>query len=188
MADLPALFRRNAEAFGASRRSRCPTARGPDPTPCSEWDVSALLNHVVNEQLWAPDLMAGKTIAEVGDAYDGDLLGDDPKAAWHRSIGPSVAAFSQPLDRTVHLSYADAPAEEYLTQMVTDLAVHGWDMATATAGDTTIDAETASFLLGVWSAQEAMLRGSGVFGEKVTVPDDASDAAKLLALMGRNPS
>jgi uncharacterized protein (TIGR03086 family) len=187
MADLPALFRRNAEAFGA-RVDAVPDGAWSDPTPCSEWDVSALLNHVVNEQLWAPDLMAGKTIAEVGDAYDGDLLGDDPKAAWHRSIGPSIAAFSQPLDRTVHLSYADTPAEEYLTQMVTDLAVHGWDMAKATGGDTTIDSETATFLLGVWTALEDMVRGSGVFGEKVTVPDDASDAAKLLALMGRNPT
>ena len=52
------------------------------PTPCTEWDVRALMQHLVNEQLWVPPLLEGKTIAEVGDAFDGDNLGDDPVAAW----------------------------------------------------------------------------------------------------------
>ena len=51
-------------------------------TPDTEWDVTALVRHLVYEQLWVPELLAGRTIAEVGDALDGDILGDDPKAAW----------------------------------------------------------------------------------------------------------
>lgn len=188
MADLPALFRRNADSFGALVDAVADDAWS-DPTPCSEWDVRALVNHVVSEQLWAPHLVAGETIADVGDRYDGDVVGADPKAAWHDSIGPSVAAFDgADLDAITHLSFADLPCREYLTQMITDLAVHGWDLAKATGGDTTIDPETATLLLGVWTARQDMVRGSGVFGDQVDVADDASDQAKLLALLGRDPS
>src|SRR5437870_13590763 len=52
------------------------------PTPCTEWDVRALMQHLVNEQLWVPPLLEGKTIEQVGDAFDGDNLGNDPVGAW----------------------------------------------------------------------------------------------------------
>ena len=50
-------------------------------TPCDDWDVRTLVNHVVNELLWMPPLLEGKTIAEVGDRFDGDVLGSDPSAS-----------------------------------------------------------------------------------------------------------
>ena len=53
------------------------------PTPCTEWDVRALVNHVVGEDRWTRPLLQGMTIAEVGDRFDGDLLGDDPQAVGH---------------------------------------------------------------------------------------------------------
>lgn len=43
------------------------------PTPCAEWDVRALVGHVVAEDLWTPPLLAGRTIAEIGDRFDGDV-------------------------------------------------------------------------------------------------------------------
>ena len=188
MADLVALFRRNID-----RCSEVVGGIGDDdwskPTPCSDWDVRELLNHLTGEQLWAPHLVAGETIAQVGDRYDGDVLGDDPQATWRSAVPPSVAAFAEPgaLDGTVHLSYGDESCREYLTQMLTDAAVHGWDLARAVGADERIDPEAASLLLGHWREREDMVRGSGIFGEAVEVGDDADDQAKLLALLGRRP-
>jgi uncharacterized protein (TIGR03086 family) len=183
---LPDLFRHSID--------RCTAligAVGPEQwsgaTPCDAWDVRALTNHLLGEQLWAPHLVAGETIEEVGDRYDGDLLGDDPVAAWREAAPRSVAAFAEPgaLDRTVHLSYGDESCSEYLVQMLTDAAVHGWDLARATGGEERIDPETASLLLDYWTAREDMVRGSGVFGEAVAVEAGADPQARLLALLGR---
>jgi hypothetical protein len=48
------------------------------PTPCTEWSVRAVVNHLVAEQLWVPHLLRGETLADVGDRHEGDVLGADP--------------------------------------------------------------------------------------------------------------
>ena len=157
-------------------------------TPCSDWDVRALVNHVCCEQLWAPHLVAGETIEDVGDRYDGDVLGDDPKATFRRATEGSAAAFSSAdLDAIVHLSFGDVPCHVYLQQMLTDAEVHGWDLAKGIDEPADLEPETASYLLPTMEAQEELIRGSGVFGDAVAVDDDADDADRLLALLGRDP-
>ena len=157
-------------------------------TPCADWDVRELVNHVCNEQLWTPHLIDGETIADVGDRYDGDVLGDDPKAAFRTAVERSTAAFSAAdLDAIVHLSFGDVPCAVYLEQMLTDAEVHGWDLARGLGRSTALDPATASHLLPRMQAQEQLIRSSGVFGDPVTVDDDADDGAKLLALLGRDP-
>jgi uncharacterized protein (TIGR03086 family) len=185
MADLVELFARATDRF-TQRVAGVSENQWQGSTPCAEWDVRTLVNHVTYEQLWAPHLVAGETIDQVGDRYDGDVLGDDPMAAWRAALSGSMAAFNgADLDAVVHLSYADVPCREYLTQMLTDAEVHGWDLATATGQDPTIDPEAASLLLTEWSAQRDMVRASGVFGDDVPVGDDADDATRLLGLLGR---
>jgi uncharacterized protein (TIGR03086 family) len=158
------------------------------PTPCEDWDVRTLVDHVGNEQLWAPHLVDGETIEQVGDRYDGDVLGDDPKATFRRSVEGSIAAFQRAdLDALVHLSFGDVPCRIYLDQMLTDAEVHGWDLARGLGQDATLDPETAAYLLPSMEAQEELIRSSGVFGDRVPVDDDADDAARLLALLGRRP-
>jgi uncharacterized protein (TIGR03086 family) len=158
------------------------------PTPCAEWEVRALVNHVCGEQLWAPHLVDGETIGQVGDRYDGDVLGDDPKATFRRAVESSTAAFSRAdLDALVHLSFGDVPCRVYLDQMLTDAEVHGWDLARALGEDAELEPETASYLLPGVVAQEELLRSSGMFAEAVPVGDDADDATRLLAVLGRRP-
>ena len=72
----------------ATRRSIAGVERGrsgASPSVCDEWDVRALVNHIVSGNLWVPELVGGKSIADVGDRLDGDVLGDDPVAAYDAS-------------------------------------------------------------------------------------------------------
>jgi uncharacterized protein (TIGR03086 family) len=157
-------------------------------TPCSDWDVRTLVNHVCNEQLWAPHLVAGETIEQVGDRYDGDLLGDDPKATVRDAVAGSTETFAvADLDAIVHLSFGDVPCAVYLEQMLTDAEVHGWDLAKALGEPAAVDPAVASHLLPAMQAQEELIRSSGVFGPAVEVDADADDATQLLGLLGRDP-
>ena len=81
MSDLLDFQQRATEEF--DRRVAATTDdKWKRPTPCADWDVRALVNHVVYEDLWAPHLARGETVEQVGDRYEGDQLGSDPKAAW----------------------------------------------------------------------------------------------------------
>jgi uncharacterized protein (TIGR03086 family) len=158
-------------------------------TPCTDWTVRDLVNHIVGEQLWVPDMLAGRTVAEVGDKFDGDQLRDDPLGAWSEASQVARAAWLQPgaVEQTVHLSFGDTPAEEYGWQMTTDLAVHGWDLATALGADAGIPDELASRLVAYVEPQVSMWAGTSMFAKPVPAPADASSPARLVALLGRQP-
>ena len=113
--DTVDLHRRAVTEFGR-RVEAVPQDGWHRSTPCGDWDVRALVNHLVNENRWTPPLMRGSTIEEVGDRFDGDLLGDDPKGAWADASRAAVESVAErgALERTVHLSFGDSPAEEYV--------------------------------------------------------------------------
>jgi uncharacterized protein (TIGR03086 family) len=160
-----------------------------DPTPCADWDVRTLVNHVVSEQLWTVPLFAGETIEQVGDRFDGDVLGADPAGEAERAASSAALAAQAPdlLDRTVHLSFGLTPAEEYLYQLLADNLVHGWDLAAAIGADRTLD-EHAVRLCSTWFAgREDMYRDSGIIGPAVTLDANAGPADRLLAAFGRDP-
>jgi uncharacterized protein (TIGR03086 family) len=186
MADLLEYQRRCADEFGR-RVAAIRDDQWHDATPCSEWDVRMLVNHLVYEDRWAPHLTKGETVEEVGDRYDGDQLGDDPKGAWDDAIAGALAAFREPgvLERTVHLSFADVPGAEYLTQITGDHLIHAWDLARGIGADDALDPELVAWAWEMVQPQEPMLRASGMFGERVDVPADADTQTKLLAIVGR---
>ncbi|MBW1600221.1 TIGR03086 family metal-binding protein [Streptomyces sp. JJ38] len=158
-------------------------------TPCAEWSVRDLLNHVTSEHLWAPWLLRGATLAEVGDRFDGDVLGADPVAAWARAAAASGTAFHRPgaLSGNVHTSSGPTPAEEYAWQMILDLAVHGWDLARGIGADDRIDPELATTLHERLAGSIAAWQGVGIFEPPVDVPADVPVQDRLVALTGRRP-
>ena len=103
-------------------------------SPCDAWSVRDVVNHITSENLWAEPLMDGKTVEEVGDCFDGDVLGSDPKAAWDQAAKEASVAFGVPnaARKTVHVSWGDISGKQYLEQMTTDLIVHGWDTVSYT--------------------------------------------------------
>jgi uncharacterized protein (TIGR03086 family) len=155
------------------------------PTPDTEWSVRDLVNHVTREHMWVPELLAGRTVEQVGDRFSGDVLGDDPKGAWLRAHSDSQAAWaSTSADKAVHLSFGTVPASEYAEQMLVDLAVHGWDLARGTGADERLPADVVTHALRYARAHADELSGSGMF--EPPVPTDSTDEqTQLLALLGR---
>jgi uncharacterized protein (TIGR03086 family) len=160
------------------------------PTPCTEWSVHDLVNHLAAEQLWVPRIVRdGATIAEVGDAYEGDQLGDDPVAAWERAATAATEAFNgqDALCRTVHLSYGDSSAAAYCAQMTTDAAVHAWDLARAIGADERMPDELADAALREVQPYAHALAKSSLFSASIEPPPGADQQTKLLCLLGRRP-
>jgi len=156
------------------------------PTPNEGWNVRDLLQHLVSEAVWTAPLMAGQTIAEVGDKFDGDLLGDDPVGAWDRGLAEALAAVTpEAMTRTVHLSFGDFPGEEYALQLFCDNLIHAWDLARATGQDERLDPELVSACATWFADREEAYRSAGAIGERADTPPDADEQTKLLAMTGR---
>lgn len=186
------ILRNHGEAL-ALFGSRVHTVRDDQwdgPTPCSEWSVRDLVNHLTVEQLWVPRLVRdGATIAEVGSDYDGDVLGDEPAEVWDRAAVAAVAAFSESgaLNRTVQLSYGSSPADAYCTQMMADAVVHSWDLSRAIGADERLPDELTKATLREVEPYASGLDASGLFAPAVEPPADADDLTRLLCLLGRRP-
>lgn len=157
------------------------------PTPCSDWTVRDLVGHLVAEHLWAVELLDGATLEEVGDRFDGDVLGDDPTSSWMRAVNDSMDAWAAAgVDDTVHLSTGEAPVERYTEEMLLDLAVHAWDLARAAGLSEDLDDDVVAHVLAYAQEHRDELAGSGLFADPIQV--DTQDAqVRLLSLLGRRP-
>lgn len=187
--DLLAAYRRSLTEF-TDRVSQVAPSQWSAPTPCPDWDVRALVNHVVGEDRWTVPMFVGATIAEVGGRLDGDLLGPDPAGAAHNAASRADLAVSQPgaLGRTVHLSAGDTPASEYVRQLLADHLVHGWDLAVAIGAQPRLDADAVHECAVWFTDAERVYREAGSIGPRVAVPEDATEQDRLLAAFGRDPA
>jgi uncharacterized protein (TIGR03086 family) len=158
-----------------------------DATPDDEWDVHQLVNHVVSGNFWVTPLVEGKTIEEVGDKYDGDVLGDDPSSTYEQSAKEAAAAFNAAgaMQKPCAVSYGPVPGEIYAGHRFIDVLIHGWDLAKATGQDTTLPADLVEACFEVVEPQRELLAGSGMFGSDVKVPEGADRQTQLLAELGR---
>jgi uncharacterized protein (TIGR03086 family) len=183
--DLATLHRRTVETW-----TKHVDAVRPDqwdqPTPCTDWDVRALVNHVVGEDRWTVPLMRGATIAEVGTTLDGDLLGAQPVQAANNAAKEAVAVVAETLPRggQVHLSYGDEEAAEYINQLVTDHLIHAWDLAAAIDADRTLDPELMAYVGGWFADKEELYRSGGAIADRVDGGEDPQ--ARLLGQFGRS--
>jgi len=157
------------------------------PTPDTEWSVYDLLQHITYELAWAADIVTGKTIAEVGDKYEGVLFNSDLLGVWEH-YEPITRAAVEACDEsgTAHLSYTDKTVGEYLLEAANDQLVHAWDLSEAIGVDVDFDEKITQWLYEHALARKDEFTGSGLFAPSVTVPDTSGSLIKLLALLGRS--
>ncbi len=181
------MFRRAVTEFG-DRVSRIADGQWEASTPDEGWTVRDLVNHVVSEDLWAPPLFAGSTISDVGDRFDGDVLGADPKNSWQAASDGALRAVTEPgaMDRTVHLSFGDFPGREYAMQLFADHLVHAWDLARAIGADERLHAGLVDGCAAWFADVEGAYRSAGVIAQRPPVPDVAGPQVRLLAMFGRS--
>lgn len=152
------------------------------PTPCSDWDVRALLVHVVA----AHDGLVAVLHGDDAD-WGKDALGDDPAGAVRRSLGQALSAWSE-------TGALERPSEQMPGMRVVDFAladavVHCWDLATALGQDPGLDPEHVQLVRERWEGGPADTgRTYDVFGPEVPVADDAPPADRLAAMLGRDPA
>jgi uncharacterized protein (TIGR03086 family) len=179
-------FHRRAVGFFDSGVAAIREEQWHEPTPCADWDVRTLVRHLVYENLWTTALMRGATLQEVGDRFDGDLLGDDPKGAWTEAMHDALAAVEEvDLSRKVHLSRGLTPAGRYAFELFSDHLIHGWDLARAIGAEERLDEDMVQVLYENLKPFEEGLKASGMYGPKVEPPEGADLQTKLLAVTGR---
>ena len=123
----------------------------------------------------------------MGDRLDGDVLGTDPLRAYDDSSMVAAAVFRAPgaMEAPCAVSYGPVPGEVYCGHRFLDVLIHGWDVATSTGQDTTLEPELVEACFEVIEPQLDMLVGSGMFGTRLDVPDGAGRQTELLAVLGR---
>lgn len=183
--DPKVLFKKGLEQ--ASATIKCVERRYfKNPTPCTDWNCQNLLNHMLYELSWVPDVLAGKTIAQVGTRYNGDLLGKNHIANWQNAANKAVAAVNKvDLGKTVHLSYSDVPASAYIAEIGTDLLIHAWDAAQSFSCSLIMQQDLARAIYHKILPRKKEYANSGLFGKPFNAPAGARLQTRLLAMLGR---
>lgn len=160
-----------------------------DPTPCGEWDVRTLLNHIILWTAYSAEQRAhGGSVAE--ELMNKDFAADPDFAAdYAKQANRALGAWSDPAawERELGVMGSATPAADVATLLIAELVLHGWDLATATGQTYHCDDAVATVVLDTVRAQGDLFRQYKGFGDVVEIPDDASAYDKALAESGRDP-
>ena len=155
-------------------------------TPCTEWTVRQLINHVARGNR----LFASALRGESGPpAEPSDILGEDPVAAYRAASADMVDALRQPgvMERAVTIPFGTVPAPVALHLRNTELLVHGWDLARATGQPTAFPEDLAEQELQFSRGAISQIPpGRTPFGPSQPVPEDAPAIDRLAGLLGRH--
>lgn len=157
------------------------------PTPCPQFDVNALVNHILG---WIQVFDAGCH----GRAYEGDAgayqCGDNPTGEFRQAAESIVTGWQQHgFDRQVRVMSGEMPGEMVFNMTLMEYLVHGWDLAIATGQPIPYTEHEASVtLLRAKATLPPEYRGENMpFGAIVPVIDDAPAIDRLVGFLGRHP-
>lgn len=155
------------------------------PTPVAEWRARDVVGHLAT---WLPELVAAGSAARFDPVPAAE---DDPVGAWEGTDAQVHALLEDPAIEEVEFSHeyiGTLPLPPMLDQFFTpDVVFHTWDLARATGQDDRLDEEYIAGVLEGMTAQAAMIRASGQFGEQQPAPADATTQERFFAFIGRDP-
>jgi uncharacterized protein (TIGR03086 family) len=174
-----------ATAFAAEKVAGVKPGDLDKSTPCVEFDVRDLLNHVIG----GLEMLKVAAQGEKSTLPEGDQFDADPGAVYAERRTAFLGALRGDgvLERTWEMPFGALPGSVMASIAFMEHVTHGWDVAKATGQDTTIPADLVTECMEAVTPMDAMLRMPGVCGPAVAVPDDASAQDKLVAFMGRQP-
>lgn len=154
------------------------------PTPCTEWNVRQLVEHMVNGSRAFAAAATGEQASEAP-------VGDDLRSAFEEAARAEIAAFRSPgaLDKKYPFPFPDISGDLAVQIHAMDLRIHGWDLAKAVGVDGEMDtAEAEDSMAFVQRVASGMPRGGegAPFGPETTPPPNATPTQRLVAFLGRH--
>lgn len=158
------------------------------PTPCAEWNVEHVLDHLIGGCMTMAAAARGEKSSAIEESGN---IGEDHVTAFREAARSTVESYrAADPDAPFEFPWGQTPPDVALNLALTDMTVHGWDLAKATDQDFEPDENIAEALYGfvtnMMVPKGQMPRG-GNFGEPIDVPDDASAKDRLVAYLGRQP-
>jgi uncharacterized protein (TIGR03086 family) len=158
-------------------------------TPCTEWEVRELLNHLILWTSYSLERRAhGESVAP--ELMEHDFAASPSFAADYRAqLARALAAWSDPAvwERSLNVMGSETPASDVAAMMIAELVLHAWDLAAATGQPYTIAEDAAAAALAAVEANAELFRQYKGFADPVVLPAESSALDKTLALSGRDP-
>jgi uncharacterized protein (TIGR03086 family) len=160
------------------------------PTPCRDWDVRALVNHLTFWSAFRSEVAARKQTPPSGVEGDVDYAADDWVRVYERQLERAVAAWAEPgaWEGVTGMAGGQMPAPTIGRMIIGELVTHGWDLAKATSQELVCPAGLAEEIYTGTVQFAEMGREYQIYGEPVAVPDDAPALDRALGLSGRDPN
>ncbi len=165
-----------------------------DTTPCAEWNVHSLINHLIGgAELATAGLLGNSSTLAPGKAessYISETSAGKLSQAYQTESDGVLDAAAQPgaLGRVMPTPFGDMPMAQFLMGTALDQLIHTWDLAKATGQDDSLSLSVVEAAFPVLTSGFAdMGRQGGFVGPEVTVSDNASLQEKMIAYMGRQP-
>jgi uncharacterized protein (TIGR03086 family) len=161
------------------------------PTPCEKLSLRDLVAHVGGLAL-AFTAAARKAFGELTDdpPVEGVPLDEDWRTAYPARLAELARAWREPAawEGMSRAGGVDFPGEVAGIVALTEVVIHGWDVAAATGQDYDVDPATLDAVLPHVTAIAAEGPVEGLFGPAVPVADDAPTLERVIALSGRDPA
>nr|WP_246314802.1 TIGR03086 family metal-binding protein [Kineococcus aurantiacus] len=156
------------------------------PTPCTDWDVRALLGHLVAVTTRVAHIARGGFPSDLPS-----LLDEEPAGGFAAAFTAGAAdvrrawADDAVLTATVHHPAGDVPGAVGATIYVQEFATHAVDLAVAIDRTDLLDEEFLAGVLQVALRVVPAQREGFPFAPPVAVADDAPAHARLAGWLGR---